>query len=50
MIWSSTSASPISTAPSKNSVTSMYSRSGVSSTMPSGAAVGSPASRITRSA
>ena len=32
--WSSMSASPISTAPSKNSVTSRYSRSGVISTMP----------------
>ena len=33
---SSTSASPISSAPSKNSVTSRYSRSGVISTMPYG--------------
>ena len=43
MMSSSTSASPISIAPSKNSVTSRYSRSGVSSTIPDGAAVGMPA-------
>ena len=46
MTSSSTSASPISSAPSKNSVTSRYSRSGVISTMPYGVAVGIPASRI----
>ena len=50
MISSSTSASPISSAPSKNSVTSRYSRSGVISTMPYGAAVGMPESRMSRSA
>ena len=49
MISSVTSASPISCAPSKNSVTSRYSRAGVSSTMPYGSAVGMPESRITRS-
>ena len=43
MMSSSTSASLISCAPSKNSVTSRYSRSGVSSTMPAGPAVGMPA-------
>jgi hypothetical protein len=32
--WSSTVASPSSVAPAKNSVTSRYSRSGVSSTIP----------------
>ena len=41
---SSTSASPISTAPAWNSVTSMYSRSGVISTMPYGRAVRTPMS------
>ncbi len=49
MTSSSTSASPISCAPSKNSVTSRYSRSGVISTMPYGAAVGMPTSRSSRS-
>ena len=48
MTPSSISASPISRAPSKNSVTSRYSRSGVISTIPSGWATGSPASDITR--
>ena len=50
MIASSTSVSPISLAPSKNSVTSRYSRSGVISTMPKGAAVGTPTSRSRRAA
>ena len=49
MISSLTSASPISCAPPKNSVTSRYSRAGVSSTIPYGSAVGMPESRITRS-
>src|SRR5436309_52229 len=41
---SSISASPISTAPSKNSITIMYSRSGVISTTPNGRGVASPTS------
>ena len=44
-----TSSSQISRAPSANSVTSMYSRSGVSSTKPYVFTTGSPASRSTRS-
>jgi hypothetical protein len=46
---SSTSASVISTPPSRNSVTRRYSRSGVISTKPYDLALGSSASRITRS-
>ncbi len=49
MTASSTSASPISLAPSKNSVTSRYSRSGVISTKPYGRAVGMPAPCMRRS-
>ena len=47
--WSETSASPISTASSKNSITIMYSRSGVISTMPYGFGAGRPSSYIRRS-
>ena len=50
MTWVSISASPSSTAPSKNSVTSRYSRSGVSSTNPYGVGLGSPARGISDSA
>jgi hypothetical protein len=49
MTLSSISASPISSAPSKNSVTIRYSRSGVSSTSPFGRAVGRAAARSSRS-
>ena len=50
MIASSTSASPSVVAFEKNSVTSMYSRSGVSSTMPYVVATPIPTSRSSRSA
>ena len=46
---SSISASPISTAPSKNSITIMYSRSGVISTIPYGRGTAIPSSCISRS-
>ena len=49
MIRSSTSASPISTASSKNSIAIRYSRSGVISTMPSGSGVEKPFSPSSRS-
>ena len=49
MIRWSTSTSPISVVPSRNSVSRMYSRSGVISTNPYVRATPIPASRITRS-
>ena len=49
MTRSSTSASPISRASSKNSIAIRYSRSGVISTTPRGADVGKPYSPSRRS-